>query len=364
MLIASAWGGCHCPAHVPPGADGGEDGGVLDGGVLDGGSDAGAPDAGNPDGGSDAGTCIPPYSGNGTPLANGLQVPRRLAVDDAALYVSEAGRSTRQDGVVLRIPLGGDAGQPFATGLSSPDALAVDSSAVYVLTDLGLARLDKAASPTPITNAPIIDPVINNAISGGTEVALSANEAVVATGFKWLTKVGKDGSGHVDLYTGPAGAVVRSVAIDEGQAYFLVAGVPESGLYQVPIDGSAAATRLRPEPSDGNTLLVTPTDFIWAEGSGGNGAIRKAPRSGGAATDLATGLTHPSRLALVGTTLYFKNSVLGGADFFRSVSLCQPGTSTPVGPSGDGPGDVVSAPSGLYFSSQGTSPAGSVSRLP
>lgn len=354
----------------PEPADAGVDAGADDdaGTGVDGGDPG--PDAGAADGGS----CEAPSLEPGTELATGLNTPRRLAVDATDVYVSESHTLNPQQpepgpGRVLRLSRSGGAPTPLATGLRAPDALAVDATHVYVLDLGGLWRVDKA---TGTRDAEPIDSTLNNVTVGGTEVlraTLAGREVlVVATGLRWLVRVDTDRSNRVALYTGTGAAQVRGARVVGTDVWFLVsAGTGpgnSSGLYRVPLDGSAPAERWNATVLQGHSLEVTPTHFLVTEGSGGNGRVLRLPRAGGTAEVLASGLQGPWFPVERDGTVYFKDARAGGADFLRRVRACAPGTSDPVGPSGTGPGGLVVDGSALLFTSQESGTGGAVGRVP
>ncbi|NMO22259.1 signal integration modulator SinM [Pyxidicoccus fallax] len=349
-----------------------EDGGTeLDGGSgSDAGTDAGAGDAGTVDGGS----CEAPAAEPDTELATRLNTPRRLAVDTTDIYISESHSLNPQQpspgpGQVLRLPRAGGPPTVLATGFRAPDAIAVDGTSVYVLDLGGLWRVDKA---TGKRHEPAIDTTLTNVTVGGTEVlraTLAGREVlVVATGERWLVRVDTDGRNRLALYTGVGGALVRGARVVDSDVWFLVsAGTGagnSSGLYRVPLDGSAPAERRDATILQGNSLEVTPTHFLVTEGGGGTGRVLRLPRAGGTAEVLADGLQGPWFPVELNGTIYFKESRADGADFLRRVRTCALGTSDPVGPPGTGPGGLIVDGSTLLYTSQESGTGGAVGRVP
>lgn len=344
---------CNCGPPDVPGA--GDDSGVDAGDAGDAGlGELPEPDAGWLDAGT---TCTPPFADAGVLVRDHLSNPRRLAREAGALYVVETGTLNGADGRVLRLPVAGGAEEEVANGLHSPDAIAVSATHVYVLDADGLVRIEKKSLQQERLA------LRSNAIFGNTELRLAGSDVVVATGLRWLSRVSPDG-GTVDLYSGDAGSSVSGAALDGQQVYFLVSGVPEAGLYQVPVDGSQPARRLRSEPTEGHALLVTASNFLWSEGGGGAGKLRISPRMGGVPNDIATGLAAPARMALVGQVVYFTDAVPGDSAFLRYASLCARGSSFAVGPTGTGPGDVLFDGKVLSFTSLAGGDGGYVAQLP
>ncbi|XXF80735.1 signal integration modulator SinM [Myxococcaceae bacterium GXIMD 01537] len=395
LLLVNA---CTCGGDPPPVTPGGPDGGTVatrddgddagtDGGApsdggLDAGpsSDGGTGDAGTQgDGGSeDAGT--PPDGGQDcalseprahTALASTLNNPRRLAADEENLYVTESAslnpNQTEGRGRLLRIPRAGGAAVEVAGGLLAPDALAVDATHAFVLDRNGLWRIDKATGQRGTLP---IDGTLNNVILGDTEVLLSGNTVVVATGLERLVRLGKDGSNRFELYKGPAGSQVRGARLVGGDVWFLVtSSAPNTaGLYRVPLNAidSVSAERVDASVTSGQSLEVTPTHFLIAEGSEGTGRVLMLPREGGAPLVLAEGLQGPSHPVQVGDTVYFKDATPSGAgpSFFRHVRTCAPGTVATVGPSGAGPGELLLDGTTLRFTSQESGSGGYVGSIP
>ncbi len=346
----------------PGGPDGGPapDGGsaVLDSGVFEDGGLLDEPDAGRlADGG-----CPGELGGNTAALLSGLNLARRIAVDDTHVYVSETGALTPDDptGRLLRAPLDGGALEPLLDPIRTPDALALDATHVYVATGDGVWAVNKADKSKLRINVSL-----SSTSTGDSSLALTTTQVVFATARNTLVRFGKDGSAQAFLYQGPLGAVVRGAVVEGGYVHFLVTAGAASGLYRVLLDGSAPAERVQPLPPGTRAFLLTPTRLVWAEGGTGTGKVSLAPREGGAVVELANGLSGPTRPVLVGGQLYFKDATLGteSAQFFLRASLCSPGTVAPVGPIGAGPGDLVLKDGRLYFSSQASS-TGYVRRIP
>ncbi|MBZ4423027.1 signal integration modulator SinM [Myxococcus sp. RHSTA-1-4] len=345
-------------------ADSGTDGDAGTGG------DGGTSDAGTADGGS----CEAPAAERGAELATRLNTPRRLAVDATDLYISESHTLNPQQpqpgpGQVLRLSRSGGEPTPLATGFRAPDAIAVDATSVYVLDLDGLWRVDKA---TGRRGDQPIDATVSNVTVGGTEVlraTLSGRDVlVVATGQRWLVRVDTDGNNRQELYAGTGAAQVRGARVVGTDVWFLVnagtAAGNSSGLYRVPLDGSAPAERTDATILQGNSLEVTPTHFLITEGGGGTGRVLRLPRGGGTAEVLAEGLQGPWFPVELNGAVYFKEARAGSADFLRRVRACAPGTSDPVGPLGTGPGGLLVDGSTLLYTSQESGSGGTVGRVP
>lgn len=333
---------------------------------------SGGPDGGNPDGGggppADAGTpfddCDAGALGAGVIAASGLGVPRRFALDGTDLYISEAGSMSTFDGQVLRLPLDGGQAVPLATGFRAPDAIAADPDFVYVVDSYGLWRIAKSDG-TQVSIDPQLAGITNN-VFGDTEVRVSGGRVVVATGLRGLVSEDPDGGSRAALYGGDPGTLVRGAAIEGSTVFFLVANATDSGLFQVPIDGSAAPALVSSTPTGARSLALTADEFLWTEGNGGAGRVMMMGRDAGSgATVLASGLSGPTHPVRVGQFVYFKDSRSGVTDgFFRRVALCSPGTSRVVGPTGVGPGDLAFDGTRLWYSSADTYPNGVVGHVP
>jgi len=364
LLLAGA-----CSSDTPP-QQGRQDAGVGDdvGTGVDGGNPG--TDAGTADGGA----CTAPAPERGTELALRLNTPRRLALDATDLYISESHSLNPQQpspgaGQVLKLSRSGGEPTPLATGFRAPDALAVDATSVYVLDLGGLWRVDKA---TGRRGELPIDATVSNVTLGGTEVlraSVSGREVVVlATGSRRLVRVDIDGGNRQELFAGTAAAQVRGARVVGTDVWFLVsAGTGagnSSGLYRVPLDGSAPAERRDATVMQGSSLEVTPTHFLITDGSGGTGRVLKLPRSGGTAEVLADGLRGPMFPVELNGTVYFKDSRASSADFLRSARACAPGTSDAVGPLGTGPGGLLVDGRTLLYTSQESGTGGAVGRVP
>ncbi|MBU8897869.1 hypothetical protein DRW03_28395 [Corallococcus sp. H22C18031201] len=364
-----------CSNSKPPPEGEGPDASVpRDAGTDDGGSTKvdGGPD--NPDAGCVATSLVQPTS-----VAQGLNTPRRLAQDATDLYISETHslNPTKSDGVVLRASKAGGAPTVFAQGFSVPDALAVDATYVYVLDAMGLWRVHKASAQKG--DLPI-DARLGTTIGatlGGTDLLLTTLQGreviVVATTSRLLVRLDRDGQTRQVLFDGGAGSQVRGARLVGTDVWFLVAAGTnpnaEQGLYRVPLDGSAAATRVDDNIVAGTSLEVspvglTPTHLLITEGGGGSGTLKRWALSGGKTEVLASGLQGPMFPVEVEGSLYFKESSAGTPDFLRRVHACAPGGSEPVGPSGTGPGGLLVDGSRLYFTSQEAGTGGAVGRVP
>jgi hypothetical protein len=341
--------GCTCNP-VPAGGDGGPDAGDDAGTYVDAG-----PSFDSCDGGA---------LGAGTVAATGLDLPRRIAMDNEAVYLSVAGALTTYDGQVLRYDLDGGAVSTLASGFQAPDGIAVDDAFVYVIDRDGLWSIAKADGTKLAIDSNLA--YITGNISGYTDVRASAGRVVVATGLGALVGERSDGGSRVVLYEGPTGTLVRGAAIEGSTVYFIVSGAPLSGLFKVGLDGTPAATQLSAAASEARSLAVTSKGFFWTEGSGGAGRVMMLDRglSSGAVV-LASGLNGPLRPVQAGMFVYFKDFTSSASDkFFRRVALCAPGTSEVVGPVGVGPGDVLFDGAQLWFTSTPTTPDGTLSHLP
>lgn len=346
-----------------PLVDGGAAG--VDGGDVDAGVDAGT-DAGS-DGGwdaswPDASACPPPFSGPGSIIASGLSYPRHLAGGADRLYVTEVGVLNKPVGRVLALERDGGVTE-LSTGLSSPDAIAVDATSLYWVDEGGLWRYPLPAGPKTL-----VDSKVNGALQGTTSIALSSAGVLYATGSNTLELSGTD-AGNLPLFTGAPGTVVRGAAVEGTTGYFLYSGGADAGLYQVSLSGAPNPQQLLPQPTGGLDLRLTPTAFLWTSGRSGSGLAQSAPRSSGPVVDIATGLAGPRAVADLQGFTYFQDSTAGGGAtpwFFQVAVPCLPGTPIPVGPIGQGPGDVLSDPDAgaLFFTSYSGSGQGFVGRLP
>lgn len=342
------------------GLDAGQDAGTDAG--TDAGNDAGA-DAGWDAGWPDASACPPPFSGAGAVVATGLSYPRHLVSDGERLYVTEVGVLNKPFGRVLAVDLDGGVTE-LATDRSSPDAIALDATNLYWVDEGGLWRYPLPSGP-PV----LLDSKVNGALQGTTSIALTATQVLYATGQSRLELSKKNGKGNSTLFTGAPGTVVRAAAVEGATGYFLYSGGPDAGLYQVSLSGAPNPTQLLPEPLDGRDLLVTPDAFFWAAGVDGGGAVQTLARPSGPVTDVATGLGGPLSVRPLDGFIYFQDSTAGGGAtpwFFQVAAPCLPQTPIPVGPIGQGPGDVLyDADAGtLFFTSYAGSGQGYVGRLP
>ncbi len=321
-----------------PGGPHGDDGGVYSG-----------------DGGLDP--CALPFLGEGRTLISHRVGPRRLATDGQWLYVTVTGAVSQPDGRLLRMPVSGGAVEEVATDLRAPDAVLAQSDAVFVVDGLGLWRIDlPGGARTRVQDA------LNGAALGASELLPLPDALLYVTGFRRIVRVGRDGGNAQVLHEVPPGAAVRGGALRGTDLYFFVieGGPEDRGLWRVPVDGSAQATRVQATPGDGLALAVTDVALFWTEASG---AVRALPFSGGEPQPLMDGLTSPARLLPVGSALYVKDGAQdAAASFFVARDVC--GATREVGPTGTGPGDLLLHEGVLYFTSEDRSGQGYVARLP
>lgn len=321
----------------------------------------GTPAGAGPDGGPDAGACLPAFTSLDWigPSARG----RRIAVAPDQIFVSEEGLpfSNNGDVATLALDAGVDSGVVFAP-IDTADAIALAGNTLLVVDRAGLTRIVRTNLTASHRGG------VTAAAFGLTEVAAinAAPDAVVSTGLRWLTRFNADG-GIQYLYAGDAGAIVTGLAIENSNAFFLVSATGESGLYRVPLDGSSRAQRLIAQPLAGSGLVLTPTDYWFADGVGPDAGLWRVPRDGGVPVQLDSTLCGPLRLAIASDTLIVKQSTACGASlthpaFLEQLPLC--GTQlSPLGPAGEGPGDVVVSGGSVYVTSDGTGDAGYVARL-
>jgi hypothetical protein len=294
-------------------------------------------------------------------LTDGLTTPRRMLVEDDAIYLSEARSLSLPTGRVLRVSRQGGAPEELGAGFTAPDALAADADSVYVVDRDGVWAMPKGGSgPT------LVAPPLNNAVAGDTDLLVAGADLVLATGARNLLRITKLGGAITVLHQAPGGSVIRSAVLDGATVLFVRSGDSAQGLYAVPLDGSAAATRLSPDPEDGRSLRLFGEHLYWTSGTGGAGTVGRMNRDGSSVEVLASGLKAPSRPVVRYPFLYFKDSTASeppSALFLRRVSLCNPGTPDIVGPVGTGPGDLHEAGGALVFTSQETGGLGYLGEL-
>jgi hypothetical protein len=321
-------------------------------------TDGGAPaDSGQPpDGGGGDGGCGTPLSGAGTNLAQGLDTPRRLALSEGNLYVSASGSLNQPNGQIWKVPTAGGVSAPIASGFTAPDAIAVDPGGAYVLDANGLWQLLADGGQR------FLDGARNEAIFGNTEIALTPDAVIYATGATELRTVPRDGGTGGLLYAGPAGSTINSVKTDGGWAWFLLSNAPDAGgLYVVALDGSSDAGLVSAAPQAGLSLALLGEDFLWTDAMG-----LSLLTASGVSTPLANSLDSPARPLLLAQTAYFTQRTTSVSPaFLQGVSLCLPGaTAAPLGPPGVGATEVVTDGISLYFTSAQQGALGYVGRLP
>jgi hypothetical protein len=333
------------------------------------GSDAGA-DAG-PDAGTvgwdasvpDAGACPLPLSGEGTALAPGLSYPRHLAGSAARLFATEVGVLNKPLGRVLAVDPDGGVTE-LATDRSSPDAITTDGTSLFFVDEGGLWRFTLPSGPLVS-----LDTKVNGALQGTTSLALAGSQVLYATGQRFLELSKINGSGNRTLFQGAMGSVDSGAAVSGGFGYFLYSGAADAGLYQVSLSGSPNPQLVSDVPVDGTSLTVTGDAFYWTRGGGDAGMVQRLARDGGEIVTVAAGLAGPRGvIPWDGGYTYFQDSTAGQGDtpwFFQAATPCTD-APVPVGPSGQGPGDLLyDADAGvMFFTSYGGAGSGYVGRVP
>lgn len=225
-------------------------------------------------------------------LAHDLLLPYQVAVDHKDVYWVNSGTQIRPQGSVMRIARHGGQAQVLADKLDSPQGMVVDDEAVYWL-DTGsfagtgqLKRVSKAGG----------EPVV---LASGLEFAVSlvADDQFlyVEDGLRVFRIAKQGGTPEVLFDSGNFFlSIATGLAIDDQHLYFEYSQVPGSfSIYSITKTGgdmTALATINALIPP--STFIAVDDSFLyWTDEV--DGTIRRAPKAGGPSIALVTGLVTP-----------------------------------------------------------------------
>ena len=232
--------------------------------------------------------------------------PRGIFVTGGFVYYTNFA-SGAADGTVSVVPIGGGAPTDLASGLDGPWAIAVASNVVFftLAPAVGLGGI----SAVPASGGNVTP--IQSGVTGAFGVAVDA------TNVYWTNDNSLGGGGALVFdvpIAGGTGKQLLDFGSDLAPTGLSISGtdlyVPTSGTQAAVLHGSTAGGTLEALDaqtsiayadaiSDGTTVYATVDDVAPA------GQIVSFPRNGGAAKVVVPNLTHPQRLALDGTHLYF-----------------------------------------------------------
>jgi sugar lactone lactonase YvrE len=233
-----------------------------------------------------------------------------LAVNSQSVYWTDYFNSR-----VMRVPLTGppDAATLVAAGQSNAFGVAIDSTSVY-WTAQGAGHVVKAS----LTGANL-----TTIANGSGAIPLPSSMTVDGTGAYWVNERGT--VEEVPLGGPPDAATVLATAesptaivVDAANVYWT--DTQAGTVLRRVRAGGAITTLASAQPSPGGMALsADDTALYWTNsgaGSGvgdggvGNGTIMKVTLAGGTVTTVAAGQSHPTGIAVDGTTLYWTNAGL------------------------------------------------------
>jgi len=235
--------------------------------------------------------------------------PKGIFVANGFVYYTNFA-SGGSDGRVSVVAASGGTPTDLATGLTGPAAIAVSASTVYFTLDPVAGTGGLSSVPTTGGNVT----TIQSGVTGATGIAVDA------TNVYWTN----ENSGVLVYFVPLAGGTPKQI-LDFGGALSPTGLVIATTDVYVPTDGAQAAvlagttsgsTNLAPLDAQttimyadvavsGATVYATVDDVSPA------GAIVSFPRTGGPAKTIVSGLSHPQRLAIDGTNLYFTDPTGG-----------------------------------------------------
>jgi len=291
---AIALGGCTEVLVDPAGGTGASSGGAAAGG-------GGAPGEGGGDPGPGPGPGACPTGAGFATFGASAGATIGIVADKSGVYW------TNDEGSVWRAAPGGADPHPIAAGLGAElESITRDEGALYVV-DYGAAlwRLGKDGS----------DPALW--ATGEIITAVADSSGVYFVTIEGVLRAGKDGEAPALLAPlEDAG----SIALDEAWVYVKTVGNVgdlSARVVRVPKAGGApeivAECGVEAYHYGSQELAVDGSDVYWAAPA--PGAVMKAPKAGGAAVALATGVADPMSVAVDGATVYFTVRGKDGGSF-------------------------------------------------
>jgi hypothetical protein len=225
--------------------------------------------------------------GTVTVLVNNAVAPSAPAVASGALYYIDTPSGTSGSSI-LSLNLADLTVAPtvLVSSLSHPSAIAVTGSTIVVATDLG-----------------------------GTGVAV---ESLANTGGNTVQQLAQVGGEY-----SPAG-----IATDGAQVYFAAKATGGGQIYSVPLSANPPDSLW--SGSDTGTLgpvVVANGNVYFSQTADPNGVIYSVPAGGGTATQIVTGLTQPSAIAVNSAFVYYTNNSSSGG-IFRAPLAVDSGIAT------------------------------------
>ncbi len=288
LLAALALGAFGCGSDSPGGA-GGAGGGAGSGTGGSGGGTGGTGGSGT----GGAGGSVPIVT-----LASGLELPRWMAIDAANLYVANAG--DRKTGTIIKVPKAGGTIVVLAQGLDNPERLVVDDQNAYWIAGYDVMRIRKDGSqpmPTVMWNS------VNMGLGG---LAVDGSSLYVAISAMSIGKMSK-------VAGGTPSPIVQNTAtrfvfdnvrlvVDSRNVYWTHGG-SSTTVWMAPLTGGGTPTMLDQGilPGGNKTLRVDGSDVYWLVGQ----ALKRLTPGGTPAVFVMHPDDHLSSFALDATSVYY-----------------------------------------------------------
>jgi len=265
-----------------------------------------------------------------------------LAVDATNLYW------VNSSGSVVKVAISGGSTTTLATGQNSPQAIALDSANVYwTTTDGNVATVPKSStgSATPSDVASGQSGILGLAISGGNAYWGASGDADYE-----IRTVPTSGTGAPTLVSAFSSGPAYGVAVDSTSVYWTT----KSGLFSAALggmgDSGAPVTSLGGLGGNGVVALaIDSSNAYWGSFAAGGGTLQKVAKTGGGATQLASGQFGPNGLAVDSSSIYWTTQ----AGLVLKLPLSGGSPTTLASVSNGGTGIVVDATT-VYWASGNT----------
>ncbi len=247
-------------------------------------------------------------------LASGLTRVSRLALDAADVFWTETapGNASIKNGSLKRVAKGGGMPLSVLTGLGWPyGGLVLDDTHAYFTDDWDgtVQKVPKAGGAATLLQPGLCCP---------------SGPSVDATHVYFAQYRGDLGQGRVNkiplgggALTPLAAAQIRPTftALDATDVYFqdaeVLHGCPRT-IRKVPKACGSVSTVVTELACLGDGFVLDESSLYWTV-AGAGGEVRRAPKSGGPVTVLASGLNNPNNLKIDGTFAYWAARGNGGA---------------------------------------------------
>lgn len=261
-------------------------------------SDSAAPPSpGGGGGGGDAAT-----SDGGSSLTSAA-APTAIVVTGGLVYFANYA-SGAGDGTISVVSTSGGTATDLVTGLSGPRALAVTGGTIYFT--LAPTSGTGGLSSVPITGgAPT---AVQSGVTGAYGLATDGVDVywTLDNGGVLVDQVAVGGTTPKQILDFGGDVIPTGLALSGSDLYVPTSGT-QAAVFWGTASGGANLTPLDTQSTYTFADVVVGTNAVYAtlDDVAPAGAIVSFPLHGGVATTVASGLSHPQRLALDGTKLYF-----------------------------------------------------------